>query len=1056
MRKVLGAFILLFFGLTCGFLAACSAHIRQVASTSGQAGLPVQLAFQTQPSSSAGAGVTFSTMPIVAVEDSNGNVITSATNSITVAAYTDSSCTVAAPGTFSVTTNPISASSGVASFSGLNYGGAVTTIYIGASSSGLTSTCSTAISITPGTPTHLVYAMEPSSTAGSGVALTSQPVLDIEDAYGNVVTSASNSVTLAAYTNNTCSSAAGGTFGATTNPLSASSGVGTFAGVNYTGASGTTIHIGASSSGLTSTCSTAISITPGNPAKLLFATEPSSSGTAGVAFSTQPTVTVEDSYGNVVTSASNAVTLAAYTNSTCTTAGTGTFGATTNPLNPTSGVAPFAGVNYTKSGTFYIGASSSGLTNACSNAISVAAGPPANLQWWAGGTSPLVNSCELVQFAVDDQYYNTATVTGSALTVNLVSGGSAKYYSDSGCTSQITTETISIGGSSTPGFYTNDSVAESEGAYATATGVTSATTKTIVWKLKPILSFSPTTFATGTCVPFTITLEDAKGTVMAVPDNETVQLNGPGQGTTFTNNICTTTISPNSLNISSGQSSVTYYFSDARAETVAPTIWPVTGSFIVIGPVDSTTITANTANTLRITGPTFEPPSTCAGPYTITSTDNNLNPSNISGSALTVNLSATGSAAFSSNSSCTGPPISSVSIGVGTDSQTFYVEDSATEISTITATATSFTSGTFNYDSIATSPLEQVAVGGPFTCVLISGGVKCWGNNWVGELGNGTTTNSFTPVSVSGLTSGVSSIVSTTDYNGDGLFSCALKTDNTIWCWGRGYGIVTMSTPSEIMLSGSPLLATQISIGGNEACAITSAGAVYCWGVGTPNTTTPTEIVSSGVVSVAALDDHTCATLTGGDLKCWGDNASGQLGIGSTGGTYSTPQQVNGLTTSVANIAVSRNSTCAVVSGAVYCWSTNVSYGQSANTDTPALVGSPLTSGVSSIVGGDTIYDGNDFFFALTTSGALYGWGANSNPNNGIFGNGATTGYSYTSPYKIFSSGVQSVSAAMYNIANACAIVSGNLMCWGNNSNGQLGTDIWSDSYTAVYTQSLE
>ncbi len=936
-------------------------------------------------------------------------------------------------------------------------------LLIGVAICGLTTACTPSISQVAasssankfGPPAQLAFNTEPSASAGAGIVFGTQPVVQIEDASGNVVTTANSTVTLAAYTNAACTTPAPGTFTVSNNSLSATSGVATFAGVNYGGTT-TTIYIGASSAGLTSACSNAITITPGSPKKLVFSTQPSTSGTAGVAFSTQPGVTVEDAYGNVVTSAANAVTLAAYTDSACTTAGTGTFSASTNPLTPTSGVATFWGVNYTKSGTFYIGASSSGLTSACSNAISVAAGPPTKLVWMTSPSRGLVNQClSTFWVGVQDNYGNWSTVTGSNVTVNLGGSGTTKFYSDSSCTTQITSAVIGVGGTATGGFYSSDSAVESESDIATTTTGLTSGSQSVLWQLNPVVSFSPSAFTVGTCVPFTITLEDAKGTAMAVPDNETMSLNKPGLGSTYSDSSCTTAISSGSLAISSGQSSVTYYYSDLHAESFSTNVYG-SGGYIGWGsPSVALTISAGTPTVLRITGPTFESPGTCAGPYTVTSVDSNLNPSNITGPALTVNLSATGSASLFGNSSCSGPP-SSMSIGVGADSATFYVKDSATEISTITASATSFTSGTFNYDSIVTSPLEQVAVGGPFTCVLISGNVKCWGNNWRGDLGNGTTTNSFTPVAVSGL-SGVSSLVSTTDSNNDGLFSCALKTDNTIWCWGAGYNIATWSsTPVEITLSGSPLLATQISIGGNEACAITSTGAVYCWGDSTPNTSTPTEMVSSGVVSVATLDDHTCATLSSGDLKCWGNNKYGQLGLGSTGGTYTTPQLVSGLTTGVTSAAVSKNSTCAVVSGAVYCWSTNVASGQSANTDTPALVGSPLTSGVSSIVGGDTIYNGNDFFFAITTSGALYGWGANSNPNDGIFGNGATTGYTYTSPFKIISSGVQSAAAAIYNSANACAIVSGNLMCWGNNSSGQLGTGMWNDSYTPVYTQSLE
>ena len=924
-----------------------------------------------------------------------------------------------------------------------------------------------------GPPVQLKFSIEPSISAGAGIAFTTEPVINIEDANGNVVTSATNTVTLTAYTDAACTVAAVGTFAATINPLAASSGTVVFAGVNYGGVT-TTIYVGASSSGLTSACSSAVTIMPGNPAKLIFSIEPADpSATAGVNLARQPAVTVEDTYGNVVTSATNSVTLAAYTNSTCTTAGTGTFNATTNPLTPASGVATFAGVNYTKSGTFYIGASSSGLTSACSNSISVAAGPPAKLAWsWGYGNTSLVNGCEptpgpISGIEVQDSYGNVATVTGSTLTISLVGGGSTVWYSNSTCTTSITTATIPVGSSSTGTLYLSDSAVETVGEYATATGLTPISPMNNAWELKPVLSFSPPSFTAGSCEPFTITTEDANGTVMAVPANNTLTIGNYGsRSTIYSNNTCTTAIPNTSLTIASGQSTVTYYLIDDRAENITNAFINWSTNLETSSPSSFTVGPAIPAD-LALTGPTFEPPSTCSGPYTVTSTDGYGNPSNITGSALTVNLSATGSGAFYTAAGCS-TPTTSVSIGVGASSQTFYVEDAATEISTLTAAATSFTSGTFNFDSIATSPLQQVAVGGDFTCVLINGGVKCWGDNTYGELGNGTTTSSLTPVAVSGLTS-VSNVVAaqtnakTSTGLANGLFACALKTDSTIWCWGAGgngelgNGLTSnSSTPVEVTISGTPLLATQISAGGYEACAVTSGGALYCWGGGgtdMPTSSTPQEVLISGAVSVAASDGHACVIEIGGDLKCFGNDGYNDLG-NSPSVASSTPAQVYGLTSGVTSTGVSGLSSCAVVSGAVKCWST-VAYGQDSGSSTPSPVGSPMTSGVSSVIGGG---ESNDYFFAITSSGALYGWGGGCCGSNqdGILGAGTpNVQYSSSSPYRIIANGVQSASVTDYGFTG-CAIVSGNLQCWADNRFGQAGTNTINDNYVPVYTESLE
>ena len=163
MKSTLRPFILLFCAAIFSLTTACtlSIHTPFAANANAPASPPTQLAFQTQPSSSAGAGVTFSSQPVIEIEDAKGNIVTSATNTVTLAAYTNSTCTTPASGTFTITNNGLAASSGVASFAGVNYGvtltGPSTTIYIGASSSGLTSACSNAITITPGNPSKLIF-----------------------------------------------------------------------------------------------------------------------------------------------------------------------------------------------------------------------------------------------------------------------------------------------------------------------------------------------------------------------------------------------------------------------------------------------------------------------------------------------------------------------------------------------------------------------------------------------------------------------------------------------------------------------------------------------------------------------------------------------------------------------------------------------------------------------------------------------------------------------------------------------------------------------------------
>src|ERR1039458_10031744 len=260
-------------------------------------GQATQIAFTVQPTGVANATATtpFSGQPTVAVEDSFGNVVTSATNPIGLAINSGvqgislSNCN-----------NPSPTNEGLYVFSGCegsNYG---TQLTLTASSSGLSSAVSTTFNIT-NVATQLLFSTQP--VAGdSGSMLTFQPVLTVEDSSNEVVTAATTPI---AFNPAVPSS---GTMSSCTS-LVPQSGVITVANCIFAGVVGTPYTIVATSGSLTSAPSSSFTPTgPGPASQLDFTTSPVA-GVSGAAFATQPIVNVEDSAGNIVTSSHAVITL---------------------------------------------------------------------------------------------------------------------------------------------------------------------------------------------------------------------------------------------------------------------------------------------------------------------------------------------------------------------------------------------------------------------------------------------------------------------------------------------------------------------------------------------------------------------------------------------------------------------------------------------------------------------------------------------------------------------------------------------------------------------------
>jgi alpha-tubulin suppressor-like RCC1 family protein len=308
------------------------------------------------------------------------------------------------------------------------------------------------------------------------------------------------------------------------------------------------------------------------------------------------------------------------------------------------------------------------------------------------------------------------------------------------------------------------------------------------------------------------------------------------------------------------------------------------------------------------------------------------------------------------------------------------------------------------------SGVTAISVGDNHSCALLSGGgVKCWGGNGSGQLGDGTTTDSSTPVQVLGLASGVSAIDSGSNH------TCALLSGGGVKCWGTNYSgqlgdgsILDRSSPVAVVGLASGV--ASISTGGYHTCALISGGGVKCWGanfsgqVGDSTTTdrsSPVDVVGlvSGVNAVAAGHAHTCAMTGSGGVKCWGDNGTGALGDGSTK-ERDTPVGVVGLSSGAAAIDAGIGYSCALVNAGVKCWGWN-KYNQLGdytiiNHSTPVDV-LGLESGVNAFSSGG--YQN----CAWTAGGGFKCWGRNM---AGLLGDG--TSFFSEAPFAWHSEGVKS------------------------------------------------
>ena len=351
------------------------------------------------------------------------------------------------------------------------------------------------------------------------------------------------------------------------------------------------------------------------------------------------------------------------------------------------------------------------------------------------------------------------------------------------------------------------------------------------------------------------------------------------------------------------------------------------------------------------------------------------------------------------------------------------------------------------------------------------GSLYMWGRNNYGQLGDGTTTDRYTPVKIMDNVSSVSL---------GGYHSAAITKDGSLYMWGYNYyeqlgnGTTTdRYTPIKIMVN-----VASVSLGSSHSAAITKDGNLYMWGNngygqlgdGTTTKKTRPQRVASNVQSVKLGYNHTTVISKDGGLYTWGYNYYGQLGNGTTTDSSNPIKIMN----DVVSCAGGYNHTVALKKdGTVYTWGYN-RYGQLGDGTTTDRT-SPVTIQIydhtnvltSSGIKHGIIPDNGNYSFesageviqvaadnshsaAVTKDGDLYMWGYNNYGQLGVY-----TNVDKNAPVLVNNSttalpakSVKYVALGYYH--SAAITKDGSLYMWGRNNYGQLGDGTTTDRYTPV------
>ncbi len=338
----------------------------------------------------------------------------------------------------------------------------------------------------------------------------------------------------------------------------------------------------------------------------------------------------------------------------------------------------------------------------------------------------------------------------------------------------------------------------------------------------------------------------------------------------------------------------------------------------------------------------------------------------------------------------------------------------------------------------------------------------CWGKGYDGDLGDGTLNDSDVPVKVENGDIKTWSRVAIGPEH-----TCGVDSSNTLWCWGRNeYGQLGLGTTYEsyyvvpkLIVNGNNTMWISISTGGYSSFGIDNRNRLYAWGrnnnsqlanyarLGYNDYDFPITVESdSPIVSVSGGYDHACAIDSDKHLWCVGGNGYGQLGDGSNESEKYPVMINNSSGTDWSKIAGGYYFTCGIdTAGNLWCWGRN-SNGQLGTGETGTYNNYPLL--VTNSDGTRWAYVDLGYFHTcgIDVQGNLWCWGENA---YGKLGTGDEVDHTY--PVLITNSMGTKWSSVSLGIKQTCGVdVENNLWCWGDNSLGQLGTGDYTGSYYPV------